>query len=174
MSVDDIVWPTITFEDHYTFSLGGRRFELSHTTGETGDHLMVWLPPEKVLFCGDLYYFSFPNLSTPMLRPRPVAGWYPLPRASSQRCNPNCSFRGISRRWRATREATDALDRHARAIRSIYDQTLACINAGTPVEQAVQQVRLPAELAGRPQLREVYGRVDWSVRGIYQREARMV
>jgi alkyl sulfatase BDS1-like metallo-beta-lactamase superfamily hydrolase len=32
----------------------------------------------------------------------------------------------------------------------------------------VQSVRLPEELAGLPYLRELYGRVDWSVRGIYR------
>jgi glyoxylase-like metal-dependent hydrolase (beta-lactamase superfamily II) len=26
-------------------------------------------------FCGDQFYESFPNLSSPMLEPRPVRGW---------------------------------------------------------------------------------------------------
>ena len=38
------------------------------------------------------------------------------------------------------------------------------------MEEEVRIVRLPAELAQKKQLREGYGRVDWSVRGIYQGE----
>ena len=36
------------------------------------------------------------------------------------------------------------------------------------MEEAVQTVRLPDALAGLPFLQEYYGRVDWSVRGIYR------
>jgi glyoxylase-like metal-dependent hydrolase (beta-lactamase superfamily II) len=65
-SLNDPVQPTIPFDDTYSFARGGKTFVLVHTRGETPDHLMVWLPDEKALFCGDLYYASFPNLSTPM------------------------------------------------------------------------------------------------------------
>jgi alkyl sulfatase BDS1-like metallo-beta-lactamase superfamily hydrolase len=64
----------------------------------------------------------------------------------------------------------EALAVHSRAVRSVYEQTIECINDGKTVEEAVRIVRLPAELAQKKQLREGYGRVDWSVRGIYQGE----
>jgi uncharacterized sulfatase len=68
----------------------------------------------------------------------------------------------------AVNEVRRVLTNYSNAIRSVYEQTVACINQGKTVEQAVRSVRLPEELAGLAYLREVYGRVDWSVRGIYR------
>jgi glyoxylase-like metal-dependent hydrolase (beta-lactamase superfamily II) len=56
--------PTVLFEDRYSFELGGVRFDLLHTPGETPDHLTVWIPEFKAAFIGDNFYESFPNLYT--------------------------------------------------------------------------------------------------------------
>ncbi|MGD8985350.1 MAG: alkyl/aryl-sulfatase [Desulfobacteraceae bacterium] len=165
----DFVWPTITFEREYTFVLGGKRFELFHTIGETPDHLMLWLPDEKALFCGDLYYLSFPNLSSPMLEPRPVRGWYEsLERMIAM--EPEYLIPGHTSAIIGAGKVRQALTHHSRAIRYVYEQTIKCINEGKSVEEAVQTIKLPEELAQTKQLEEGYGRVDWSVRGIYQGE----
>ena len=58
------VEPTILFDEQYEFELGGTKFELSHTPGETYDHLTVWLPQIKAAFVGDNFYASFPNMYT--------------------------------------------------------------------------------------------------------------
>ena len=58
------VTPTITFDDRYEFELGGLKFEVFHTPGETPDALSVWLPKYKVAFVGDNIYDSFPNIYT--------------------------------------------------------------------------------------------------------------
>jgi len=47
--------PTILFDERYEFTLGGVKFELFSTPGETPDHLTVWIPPYKVAFMGDNY-----------------------------------------------------------------------------------------------------------------------
>jgi alkyl sulfatase BDS1-like metallo-beta-lactamase superfamily hydrolase len=166
---NDFVWPTITFDTEYSFELGGKRFEIYHTVGETPDHLMVWLPGQKALFCGDLYYMSFPNLSTPMLEPRPVKGWY----ESLDRMATFDAEYLIPVHTAAVTGADnvhDVLTHHSKAVRYVYEQTIKSINEGKTVEEAVKAVKLPEELAQRPHLQEYYGRVDWSVRGIYQGE----
>lgn len=56
--------PTILFDDKYEFTLGGIKFELYRTPGETYDHLTVWIPKYKAAFTGDNYYESFPNIYT--------------------------------------------------------------------------------------------------------------
>lgn len=166
---DDFVMPTITFDDQYSFTLGGKTFELYHTTGETPDHLMVWLPDEKALFCGDLYYLSFPNLHSPMLEPRSVKGWYEsLDRMVEFK--PEYLIPGHTEAVIGADRVRDVLKAHSLAIRLVYEQTIACINKGLTAEEAVQMVRLPGDLAQRLHLQENYGRVDWSVRGIYQAE----
>jgi uncharacterized sulfatase len=165
----DFVWPTITFDREYAFVLGGKRFELYHTIGETPDHLMVWLPDEKALFCGDLYYLSFPNLSSPMLEPRPVRGWYQsLKRMIAM--DAEYLIPGHTPAIMGADKVRETLTYRARAIRHVYEQTIKCINEGKSVEEAVQAVKLPGELAPMKQFEEGYGRVDWSVRGIYQGE----
>ena len=40
----------------------GVEIELMLAQGETPDHMIVWSPAHKVLFCGDNFYHSFPNL----------------------------------------------------------------------------------------------------------------
>jgi alkyl sulfatase BDS1-like metallo-beta-lactamase superfamily hydrolase len=164
---ENLVWPTITFDWEYSFVLGGKAFELIHTTGETPDHLMVWMPEERALFCGDLYYASFPNLSTPMLEPRPVKGWVEsLDRMIEM--EPAYLIPGHTPAIVGAENVRDVLTHYSGAIRHVYERTVECINEGKTVEQAVQSVRLPEDLAGLPYLRELYGRVDWSVRGIYR------
>ncbi len=165
--LENLVRPTITFEREYSFVLGGKTFELFHTTGETPDHLMVWMPEQRALFCGDLYYASFPNLSTPMLEPRPVKGWVES-LARMVELDPAYLIPGHTPAVAGVHQVRQVLTHYRRAILSVYEQTVACINQGKTVEQAVQSVALPEDLAGLPYLREVYGRVDWSVRGIYR------
>ena len=162
-----LVWPTITFDREYAFELGGKAFEVLHTSGETPDHLMVWMPEERALFCGDLYYASFPNLSTPMLEPRPVKGWVEsLDRMIEM--EPAYLIPGHTPAITGAENVRDVLTHYSGAILHVYERTVACINEGKTVEQAVRSVRLPEDLAGLPYLRELYGRVDWSVRGIYR------
>jgi glyoxylase-like metal-dependent hydrolase (beta-lactamase superfamily II) len=56
-SIPGLTWPTVTFTDRLTISLGGDRGELvlqycglGHTEGD----VVAWLPRERVLFAGDL------------------------------------------------------------------------------------------------------------------------
>jgi alkyl sulfatase BDS1-like metallo-beta-lactamase superfamily hydrolase len=164
---DDLIWPTVTFDKKYTFTLGGKRFELYHTAGETPDHLMVWLPKERALFCGDLYYMSFPNLSTPMLEPRPVRQWYEsLDHMISLK--PVYLIPGHTAAITGEDKVCSVLTNYSAAIRYVYEKTIQCINEGKSVDEAVQTVKLPNNLSKLPYLQEFYGRVDWSVRGIYQ------
>jgi len=43
----EVVMPGITFESTYQFELGGVKFELFATEGETEDHLAVWMPGQR-------------------------------------------------------------------------------------------------------------------------------
>jgi len=50
---------TILFDDKYELTLGGVKFEIFSTPGETPDHLSVWIPQWKAAFTGDNFYVSF-------------------------------------------------------------------------------------------------------------------
>ena len=162
----DVIMPTVTFDEEYSFELGGKRFELFHTSGETPDHLAVWLPDQKALFVGDLYYQSFPNLSTPMLESRPVRGWIKsLTRFIELK--PEFLLPGHTEALTGAKKIETVLTNYKKAIQHVHDETVRCINQGKTVDQAVAEIHLPPDLAALDYLDEVYGRVAWSVRGIY-------
>ncbi len=162
----EVIMPTVTFEKEYSFELGGKRFELFHTSGETPDHLAVWLPDQKALFPGDLYYRSFPNLSTPMLESRPIRGWI----ASLSRfieLKPEHLIPGHTEALSGAANIETHLRNYKKAIQHVHDETVRCINQGKTADEAVAEIHLPPDLASLDYLDEVYGRVAWSVRGIY-------
>ncbi|HUT53806.1 MAG TPA: alkyl/aryl-sulfatase [bacterium] len=162
----EVVMPTITFEDDYSFTLGGKRFELFATQGETEDHLAMWMPDERVLFVGDLYYKSFPNLSTPMLESRPVQGWIDsLTRFIGMK--PEYLVLGHTEPLQGADLIAEHLTNYRDAVEYVHDETVRCINEGKTVDQAVAEIKLPERLAKLDYLNPAYGRVDWSVRGIY-------
>ncbi len=162
----NVVMPDITFDEEYSFTLGGVRFELFHTRGETPDHLAVYMPESDVLFAGDLYYRSFPNLSTPMLESRPVRGWIEsLDRFIEMK--PDYLVLGHTDPLVGEELIAEHLANYRDAIVHVHDETVRCINEGKTVHEAVAEIKLPERLAKLPYLQEVYGRVSWSVRGIY-------
>jgi alkyl sulfatase BDS1-like metallo-beta-lactamase superfamily hydrolase len=156
--------PTILFDDKYEFTLGGIKFEMYRTPGETPDHLTVWIPQYKAAFTGDNYYESFPNIYT--LRgtePRWaldyvnslnfVLGLKPelvLPSHGS----PLTGNADIARR----------LTRYRDAILYVHDETVKGMNAGKDVYTLMRDIKLPPAL----EVGESYGRLTWSIRGIYE------
>ncbi len=48
--------------DRQTIKVAGIELELVSSPGETNDQLFVWYPAAQVLFAGDNFYRSFPNL----------------------------------------------------------------------------------------------------------------
>jgi alkyl sulfatase BDS1-like metallo-beta-lactamase superfamily hydrolase len=162
----EIIPPDITFKDTYEFSLGGKIFKLFATAGETEDHLAIWMPAERTLFVGDLYYHSFPNLSTPMLESRPVQGWI----ASLDKfiaLQPDFLVPQHTSALAGRELIAEHLTNYRDAIKYVHDETVRAINEGKTVDEAAAEIKLPDHLAQQPYLGEYYGRVSWSVRGIY-------
>jgi alkyl sulfatase BDS1-like metallo-beta-lactamase superfamily hydrolase len=159
--------PDILFDDKYAFEEGGVRFELYHTTGETLDHLMVWLPDEGALLPGDLFYQSFPMLASPMKHDRPVLAWA----ESVERMRgfkPRHLVGSHSRPLSGEQQIDQTLANYARAIRHVHDETIKLINQGKTLDEVRAAVRLPEDLARLDYLQPNYGRVEWSVNGIYR------
>lgn len=160
--------PDILFDEKYSFEEGGIPFELYHTMGETFDHLMVWMPQEQILLPGDLFYDSFPMLSSPMKPDRPVQEWAESLERMRQ-FQPSVLVPSHTKPIKGRAEIDLTLANYARAIRYVHDETVKGINAGLTLEQMRQQIRLPEELARLPYLKPAYGRVEWSVNGIYRK-----
>lgn len=159
--------PDILFDEGYRFQEGDLSFELYHTQGETVDHLMVWIPEIRTLFPGDLYYGSFPMLSSPMKPDRPVLAWAEsLERMRT--LQPHYLVPSHGKPLAGMKKIDVVLSNYIAAIRHVHDETINRVNQGKTLEQARHEVTLPEYLSRLPYLQERYGTVAWSVAGIYR------
>ncbi len=163
-----ILWPTKTFEERLELTVAGLDLVLLHTPGETPDQIAIWKPQDKVLMPADNIYQSFPNLyAIRGTAYRDVMAWVrtldTLRSLGAEHLVPS-----HTRPLHGKARIAAALQNYRDAIQFVHDQTIQGINKGMSVDELVQHVQLPAHLAEDPWLHEHYGRVDWSVRAIYQ------
>ena len=162
--------PTVLFDEKYEFTLGGVAFELFSTPGETPDHLTVWIPAYKTAFIGDNYAgislpepMSFPNLyALRGTKPRWALDWI----SSIDKVlalKPEVVLSGHGDPIFGNAEITRRLTRFRNAIQYVHDETVKGMNSGKDVFTLMQEIKLPASY----DLSEVFGKVSWSVRGIY-------
>jgi alkyl sulfatase BDS1-like metallo-beta-lactamase superfamily hydrolase len=156
--------PTVLFGDKHEFTLGGVKFELYSTPGETYDHLTVWMPKYKAAFTGDNYYGSFPNIYTLRgTQPRWALDYVnSLDKVLSLK--PEIVLPSHGRAVVGNAEITRSLTRYRNAIQYVHDEVVKGMNAGKDVFALMREIRLPAEL----EVGDSYGKVSWSVRGIYE------
>jgi len=163
-----LVFPNRTFSgERAELDISGIRMVLIHAPGETPDQIIVWLPDKKILLAADNFYNSFPNL-------------YAIRGTAYRDVNLWIRSLDIMRELRAdhlvplhTRPISggdriyETLTNYRDAIQFVHDQTIRWMNAGLLPEEIVSKVILPPHLAGLPYLREYYGTVAWSVRGVF-------
>jgi glyoxylase-like metal-dependent hydrolase (beta-lactamase superfamily II) len=158
--------PDLLFDDHHTFELGGRRFEVLATPGgEALCALVVWLPDERIAVVGNLFgplFGNQPNLNT-------VRGDKPRSAVEFIRSikrvrdlKPELLLTGhevIHGAERIEREITRIAD----AVQWVHDRTVEGMNLGIDLRTLMRDVRPPPELT----LTEEYGKVAWNVRAIW-------
>ena len=164
------VEPNIFFDEKYEFTIGGLHFELLSTPGETPDHLTVWIPEYKIAFIGDNYAgagipepMSFPNLyAIRGTKPRWALDWI----SSIDKVlalKPDIVLSGHGEPMIGNAEITRRLTRYRNAIQYVHDEVVKGMNAGKDVFTLMQEIKLPASF----DLSQSFGKVSWSVRGIY-------
>lgn len=162
--------PTIFFDEKYEFSLGGVDFQLFSTPGETPDHLTVWIPALKTAFIGDNYDgaglpepISFPALYTLRgTKPRWALDWI-RSIDTVLALKPEVVLPGHGQPIYGNQEITRRLTRFRDAIQYVHDEVVKGMNSGKDVYTLMQEIKLPASY----DLTESFGKVSWSVRGIY-------
>lgn len=156
--------PTILFDEKYEFTLGGVKFEIYRTPGETYDHLTVWIPKYKAAFTGDNYYESFPNIYTL----RGTEPRWALDYVNSLNTvlgfKPEIALPSHGRPINGNQEITRRLTRYRDAIQYVHDEVVKGMNAGKDVYTLMHEIKLPAAL----DVGESYGNLVWSIRGIYE------
>jgi alkyl sulfatase BDS1-like metallo-beta-lactamase superfamily hydrolase len=162
--------PTMFFDEKYELTLGGVQFELFSTPGETPDHLTVWIPAYKTAFIGDNYNgfgepepMSFPNLyALRGTKPRWALDWI----SSIDKVlalKPEIVLSGHGDPIIGNAEITRRLTRFRNAIQYVHDEVVKGMNSGKDVYTLMREIKLPPSV----DLSESFGKVSWSVRGIY-------
>lgn len=161
------IFPTRTYEDEMALEIGGEKLVLFHAPGETDDQTVIWMPQKKVLFPGDNYYPAFPNLYT--IRgssPRPIQRWIDsldlMKELGAEYMVPSHTEPVYGRE-----RIRELLTIYRDAVQYIHDAVIRGANEGKNPDQLVAEIKLPPHLAASPELRELYGKISWSVRGIY-------
>ncbi|MBT8470859.1 MAG: MBL fold metallo-hydrolase [Deltaproteobacteria bacterium] len=162
-----LIRPNKTFSDALRTEICGVRVELVHAPGETNDQLFVWLPERGVLMPGDNIYKAFPNLySIRGTLYRDVLAW--VRSIDKMRAiKPAYLVPSHTRAISGQEQVYQTLTAYRDAIQFVHDQTIQGINRGLTPDQLVDAVKLPPGLAKHPHLQERYGKVAWSVRGIF-------
>jgi alkyl sulfatase BDS1-like metallo-beta-lactamase superfamily hydrolase len=160
--------PDITFADRHTVASGDRRLELlSVPGGETIDSLVVWLPDDGVALVGNMFsalFGHFPNLMTvrgDRMRSAPAFV------DSVQRVidlEPEMLLLGHHGPVRGAATVRRECERIRDAVQYVHDATVDAMNRGLDVWTAMHEITLPEHL----DLGQAYGRVDWSVRAIWE------
>ncbi|HKI26091.1 MAG TPA: alkyl sulfatase dimerization domain-containing protein [Candidatus Sulfotelmatobacter sp.] len=162
--------PTTFFNEKYEFTLGGVKFQLFSTPGETPDHLTVWIPAYKAAFIGDNYAgvglpepMSFPNLyAIRGTKPRWALDWIKSIDTVLE-LKQEIVLNGHGDPIFGNAEITRRLTRLRNALQYVHDEVAKGMNAGKDVFTLMQDIKLPASF----DLTESFGKVSWSVRGIY-------
>ena len=162
------VMPTHTFsEPRKAIEIAGVKLELVAANGETSDQLYVWLPEKRVLFSGDNFYKSWPNLyAIRGTMYRDVREWADsVDKMLGE--DPDYLVPGHTRPILDKEQVRETLTHYRDAICFVFDKTIEGMNCGLTPDELVEYVKLPPHLAEKDYLGEYYGNVQWSVRQIF-------
>jgi len=156
--------PTEFVQSDRDIDLDGVAARLIMAPGETADHMAVWLPEQRILFPGDNWYHAFPNLYAIRGTPyRDFAAWAEslemLADLGAEVLAP-----GHTRPVFGSERVREVLTTTCQAIRHVMRHTADGMNAGHALDDIVDGLALPADLADKPWLGEFYGKAGWSAR----------
>jgi alkyl sulfatase BDS1-like metallo-beta-lactamase superfamily hydrolase len=165
----EYVYPDTYFDNQFNVVAGEDKFECHHARGETDDHCWVFMPQRKVLCTGDLIIWAAPNAGNPQKAQRYAREWAEalrvMARLGAEVLLPGHGypvFGGVRVRL--------VLNDTANYLQSLYDQTIAMMNAGAPLDEIIHTVKPPANLAEKPWLQAVYDEPEFIVRNIWRLE----
>lgn len=156
--------PTHRLKDPVTkLKLAGRDLELYHAPGETDDHLIVYLPNDKVLFPADNIYKSFPNIYAIRGTPTRDALQWVSSLDLMRNLHAEYLIPSHTRPVQGKEKIASLLRDYRDAIQFVHDQTVRYANLGfTPNQMTKDQlIRLPDHLQQHSYLQQFYGTVDW-------------
>ncbi|MEM6305818.1 MAG: alkyl/aryl-sulfatase [Pseudomonadota bacterium] len=156
--------PDHLISEDQDIDLDGVPARLVHAPGETEDHLMVWLPGQRILFSGDNWYHAFPNLYAIRGTPyRDYQAWADSLRLM-QDLAPEILAPGHTRPVMGAEAVAERLSSTRAAILHVMQFTAGGMDAGRSLDDICAEITLPQEIADKPWLKEFYGNLAWSAR----------
>ena len=161
-------YPDIIFDDAMQFKLGGLTFELYSYYGETDDSLWVWIPERKTALVGDLLIGGVPNIGNPFKVQRWALEWAQALEAVAGK---NPEFVVSAGQVLSKDLAKDVLLDTARYLRFIEDEVVRLLNEGCWIEDIIDKIKVPEDLAQKPWLQPIYGHPTFVIHGVHRRYA---
>jgi alkyl sulfatase BDS1-like metallo-beta-lactamase superfamily hydrolase len=167
-SNQDPILPTHTFsEQRKSIAVAGVELELVSAPGETDDQLYVWYADKRVVFSGDNFYRSWPNIYAIRGTPYRDARSWAISIDKMLAEGPEHVVPGHTQAVSGSSEVAELLTSYRDGIQYLFDKTIEGMNKGMTPDQLVEYVTLPDELASHPYLQPYYGHPDWAVRSIF-------
>ena len=158
------VAPTDIIHQDGDIDLDGVAARLIHAPGETEDHLIVWLPEQKILFGGDNWYHAFPNLYA--IRGtvyRDFQKWADslnlMAELGAEKLGP-----GHTQPVIGAAAVFEVLTTTRDAILHVMRTTADGMDKGLSLDDICADICLPDALADKPWLQEFYGKLSWAAR----------
>ncbi|MEM7336118.1 MAG: alkyl sulfatase dimerization domain-containing protein, partial [Chloroflexota bacterium] len=124
-------------------------------------------PDKGVLFGGDNYYKSWPNLSPIRGAPyRDIKAWiHSLDMMLAEEAE--VLVAGHTRPLIGKALVKESMTHYRDAIKFVFDKTIEGINKGLTPDQLVSYVQLPKKYLELDNIRPYYGNPEWAVRAIF-------
>jgi len=169
----DLSWPTSyrmpdeTYHTALTLEVGEQRFELRHARGETDDHTWIWAAERRVLCCGDLFIWTFPNAGNPQKAQRYPDRWAATLRSMAT-LDAETLLPGHGPPLTGSARIRTALGDTATVLELLCEQTLELMNAGARLNELLCSVSVPQALLDKPYLRPLYDEPEFVVRNLWR------
>jgi len=154
-------------KEQQTITIAGMELNLMHVPGETDDQIAVFWPKHNALLGTDNLYKAFPNLyairGTPF---RSLKQWYES-LDKMRRLNSDYFVMSHHEPLIGKQLIRDTMMEYRDAIQLVHDQTVRFINVGLHPDEIATRIKLPKHSMKNEFLKEIYGTVRWSSKGLF-------
>jgi len=159
--------PTHLVEKRKTLNISGVEIEIALAQGDIPEHMVIWLPKEKVLFSGDTLGGTFPYMESARYEPtrNPKAMVDTLDLALS--LEPEAVVPGHGRVLLGENDVNDVLKSNRDVIQFLDNQVDRLILRGYSADEILETIEIPEALLKHPDLQAYYHRIDWMLRSMY-------
>lgn len=158
-TLDRLPKPDIIFRDRLSLKIGGERFELFHSPGETEEQIWMAVPGRGAIFTADYYQGFLPNAGNGKRIMRHVDEWAAALRTmASQHPQYLMTMHGAGVDDKA--EVSRRLTILAEALEHVSEETVRRLNAGERKDAIAATISWPEKFAKEPTLNPEYNRPE--------------